>query len=123
MSHTISVSIDVADMTQAIESYTQALPCELKKTAKGGWAVLSLGEFDLHLREVAADTDGVAGQKRSYARHWTPVHLDFGVPDVDAVAATVERLGGTVEGVFHEDYADIAHCADPFGHGFCVIRE
>lgn len=123
MVHAVSVSIDVGDLEQAIAFYEAALSCLLVKKISTGWAVLVLGEIDIHLLEKQEGTIGAAEQERRYARHWTPVHLDFGVANVDAVSERVKRFGGSVEGIHKADIADIAHCADPFGNGFCLIRE
>jgi predicted enzyme related to lactoylglutathione lyase len=59
---------------------------------------------------------------RHYARHWTPVHLDFVVADLDAAVGTAVSAGATVEGepATHA-WGRIAHLADPFGHGLCLI--
>lgn len=123
MPNTASVSIDVANLTQAIDFYVQALSCSLKNTYSDTWAAVSIGSLDLHLLEKQEGTIGASQQQRSFERHWTPVHLDFGVDDVDHAAQLVEAHGGTVEGIEKAEAADIAFCADPFGNGFCLIRE
>jgi hypothetical protein len=60
---------------------------------------------------------------RSYARHWTPVHLDFVVDDLAAPAERAIRAGAKRE------YECVEWCgsrcitfSDPFGHGFCLIE-
>ena len=35
---------------------------------------------------------------RSFARHWSPIHLDFAVEDLARSTAEITRLGGSVEG-------------------------
>jgi hypothetical protein len=58
-----------------------------------------------------------------YGRHWTPVHLDIVVPDIDEAVARAERAGAVREGVVQtHGWGRIAQMADPFGHGFCVIQ-
>ncbi len=58
---------------------------------------------------------------RNYNRHWTPVHLDIMVDDLDAILEQAVSAGARQEG---ETYSDgqysIAFCADPFGNGFCL---
>ncbi len=117
------VSIDVSDMGKALSFYTEALGCEFKKKYSDEWQVISIASLDIHLQKKAAGTVAAADQKRDYARHWTPVHLDFIVEDIRPACEAIEKLGGIVEGQTFSDPADIAHCADPFGNGFCVIRE
>ena len=42
---------------------------------------------------------GVQGQiSRDYRRHWTPVHLDFTVDDIDAAVRRAVDAGGKLEG-------------------------
>lgn len=123
MLHSLSVSIDVPDLERAVTFYVEALSCRLKRTISENWAVLAAGEVEIHLLEKREKTIAAADQRRSYERHWTPVHLDFVVSDVDLASAQIANFGGTVEAVHKGDLADIAHCADPFGNGFCLIRE
>lgn len=56
-------------------------------------------------------------------RHWTPVHLDFVVPDLDAAIDRARLAGATLEGApTTHAYGRLALLADPFGHGFCLIE-
>lgn len=119
----VSVSVDVDDLEQATMFYENALSCTLKKRFSESWAVISIGELDFHLLEKKERSIGAPNHKRDYGRHWTPVHLDFGVEDVESIANLVEQHGGVVEGIEKGDAADIAFCADPYGNGFCLIRE
>lgn len=118
MSPKISITVDVADLLVATKFYTEALGCELKNKNSGDWNVIRVGELDINLLEKAAGTTAAANQKRSYARHWTPVHFDVGVDDVSATAALVRMHGGTIEGDVTPMFAP---CADPFGNGFCLV--
>ena len=60
---------------------------------------------------------------RSYKRHWTPVHLDFVVEDIDAVVERVREAGGALEGdVATYSFGRLARMSDPFGHGFCLLE-
>ena len=62
-------------------------------------------------------------QRRDYRRHWTPVHLDFVVADLDAALARAQRAGATLEGEPRSaTWGRIATLADPFGHGLCLIQ-
>ena len=61
--------------------------------------------------------------ERDYQRHWTPVHLDFIVPDLDPAMARLTTLGGSLDReVQTRDYGRIANMADPFGNGFDLIE-
>jgi hypothetical protein len=60
---------------------------------------------------------------RSYAHHWTPVHLDFVVGDLAAAAERALRAGAKQESECVEWRG--SRCitfSDPFGHGFCLIE-
>ena len=120
----VSISIDVPNVEQAITFYTQALGCTgpLKKQ---GLKTLNAGNVDLYLLDKEADTCPLphGDAKRSYERHWTPIHLDFLVDDVAGAVKKIVELGGTSEGGEKGDWGEIAYCSDPFGNGFCLIRE
>lgn len=123
MTKGVTVSIDVADMGRALEFYVKALGCEFKKKYADGWQVVSRAGLDIHLQQKDAGTVAAGEQKRSYERHWTPVHLDFIVEDIRPSCEAIEAHGGVVEKQSFSEHADIANCVDPFGNGFCVIRE
>jgi uncharacterized glyoxalase superfamily protein PhnB len=60
---------------------------------------------------------------RHYSRHWTPVHLDFVVPDIHEACARAQAAGATPERALQTHaWGHIAVFADPFGHGFCLIQ-
>lgn len=120
----ISISIDVPDLHKAEAFYCGALGCS-KLRDQGNMCVLSAGNSDLYLleKEPGSQSSAAAESLRTYERHWTPVHLDFGVDDVEKALALVLELGGKVEGKESGDWGAIAYCVDPFGHGFCLINE
>ena len=64
-----------------------------------------------------------SADRRSYGRHWTPVHLDFVVADIDAAVARARAAGARVESppATHK-WGKLALLADPFGHGICLIE-
>lgn len=121
----ISVSIDVSDLKQAEHFYMEALGCRKLRDQGADMVVLATENCDIYLQEKAAGSKPVATSDvcRSYQRHWTPVHLDFLTQNVDEVVEKVLRLGGLHEGGERGDWGSIAHCADPFGNGFCIINE
>ncbi|NER83023.1 MAG: lactoylglutathione lyase [Leptolyngbya sp. SIO1D8] len=123
MNTQVSVSIDVENLEQAVVFYTNALGCKHKVKYTKQWEVITLGELDIHIQEKKVGTTAAGTEVRHYDRHWTPVHLDFGVTDVRQACDIVEKYGGRIESQSFSDGADIAVCADPFGNGFCLIRE
>jgi uncharacterized glyoxalase superfamily protein PhnB len=79
----------------------------------------------LYLLAKPAGSRASAGSeaRRSYERHWTPVHLDFVVDDIDAAVARAVAAGARREGdVQTRTWGKMALLADPFGHGVCVIQ-
>lgn len=120
----VSISIDVPDLQAAEKFYTDALNCR-KLRDQGKMVVLSTDNADIYLLEKEAGSEPLASADtvRDYGRHWTPVHLDFLCENVDELVAKVVACGGTHEGGESGEWGAIAHCADPFGNGFCLINE
>jgi uncharacterized glyoxalase superfamily protein PhnB len=51
------------------------------------------------------------------------VHLDFVVAELEAAVSQAIAAGATTEGEIHtHKWGRIAHLADPFGHGICLIE-
>ncbi|MET0312277.1 MAG: VOC family protein [Burkholderiaceae bacterium] len=122
----IRICIDVADLDRAIDFYTQGLGLTLSRRLGNGWAEL-LGASSVI--DLLANEEGSAplGQdhpaRRGYARHWTPVHLDFVVDDVETAAARLVAAGGKLERPIEErKWGRMANFADPFGHGIDLLE-
>jgi predicted enzyme related to lactoylglutathione lyase len=120
------VNLDVDDLERATTFYTRAFELTVGRTfGKRRVAVELLGSSGpMYLLAKAAGTVPAPGaQARTYARHWTPVHLDFIVDDIHVAAARVEAAGAILESeVETHGYGLIAQYADPFGNGFCLIQ-
>jgi len=121
----ISVSIDVSNLKQAEIFYIEALGCKKLRDQGADMVVLATDNCDIYLQEKEAGTKPLVSSAvvRDYERHWTPVHLDFLTENIDEVVKKIVQLGGLHEGGESGDWGSIAHCADPFGNGFCVINE
>jgi predicted enzyme related to lactoylglutathione lyase len=123
---TFLVNIDVPDLERALAYYAAAFGFAKVAEPYPGVAIVRAGEMRLCLLEKAAGSKPALGaaDTRRYDRHWTPVHLDF---EVENLAEAVERAvaaGATVEQRFdHPEHGSIAFCADPFGHGFCLLEQ
>ena len=119
----ISICIDVSDLNKAIQFYTKALGCELVKN-KAEYVELVAEGLTIYLGEKASGTNPlIHGEAvRRYERHWTPVHLDFIVSNLDQCVAAVLEMGGAKEGVKSGDWGSVAFCSDPFGNGFCIMQ-
>jgi predicted enzyme related to lactoylglutathione lyase len=121
----LRVCMDVPDLDKGIAFYTQALGLKLGRRAGSDWAELlgAPSPIDL-LAKPAGSPSGVGPTPvRDYQRHWTPVHLDFAVTDLDAAVQRAQAAGATVErGIQEQKWGRIALLADPFGHGFCLLE-
>lgn len=117
------VNIDVDDLGRAVAFYTEALPLRTgRRFGPHGVELLGAGS-PLYLLAKPAGSEGAPGDERRYGRHWTPVHLDFAVPDLAAAVARATAAGAVLESpATSHAWGSIAMFADPFGHGFCLIE-
>lgn len=121
----VIINIDVPDLDPAIRFYTAALGLTHSRTLDDDVAELTGASATLYLLQKDAGTRAVTSPPidRAYQRHWTPVHFDLVVPDVDAAAARALAAGAKQE-TGHVDFRG-SRCisfGDPFGHGFCFIQ-
>jgi len=119
------INIDVPELSPAVDFYTRALGLEHTRTLDQDTAELQGASSTIYLLQKGAGTPAVRtpALARNYSRHWTPVHFDLVVPDVDAAAERAIVAGARRE----TDYLDWrgSRClsfSDPFGHGFCFIQ-
>ena len=121
----VLLNLDVDDIERAVAFYTQALGLRVGRRFDGGFVELLGAEAPLYLLSKAESTEPFAGAAalRSYARHWTPLHLDFVVADLDAAVARALAAGAVLEGTPSQHaYGRLALLHDPFGHGFCLLQ-
>lgn len=118
------VNLDVPDLAAAEAFYTQAFGLHKGRCLGVGARELLGGPAPLYLlQNDAGSTATEDGDVRDYERHWTPVHLDWVVADIDAALARAVAAGATLERRVRERrWGKIAVLADPFGHGFCLIQ-
>ena len=119
------VNIDVDDLARATAFYTAAFGLTPGRRFGIGGIELLGGSAALYLlvKPAGSPAGAVVAQPRDYRRHWTPVHLDWVVPDLEAALARAVAAGAVPEaGIAQHDWGRIAQLADPFGHGFCLIQ-
>ena len=121
---TIIVNIDVPDLAAAEMFYTQAFGLRSGRRLGPGALELLGGPTPLYLLQNDAGSAATEdGDVRDYERHWTPVHLDWVVADIEAALARAVAAGATLERPIRERrWGKIAVLSDPFGHGFCLIQ-
>jgi predicted enzyme related to lactoylglutathione lyase len=117
------VNLDVDDLERAVEFYVQGLGLEIGRRLGADVVELLGASSPIYLLRKRAGTAGCPGKPRDYARHWTPVHLDFVVPSLAPALARALAAGAALErGTETAVWGRIAGLADPFGHGFCLIE-
>jgi predicted enzyme related to lactoylglutathione lyase len=122
----LRVCIDVDDLDAGIAFYTKALGLTTGRRAGDAWAELLGAPVPLDLLAkppgTAAFPTGTRAL-RAYERHWTPVHLDVVVDDVEAAVRRAVAAGAKVDQPIEaRSWGRIAILADPFGHGFCLLQ-
>ncbi|WP_144630655.1 VOC family protein [Bordetella genomosp. 13] len=121
----ILINVDVDDLPRGERFYCDAFGLAPQRRFGAGGVELTGANARLYLLQKPTGTRAcrTTGQTRDYARHWTPVHLDFVVDDVDAAVARAVRAGATLEDPpATHDWGRIAHLCDPFGHGLCILQ-
>ncbi len=125
MTMSLLVNVDVDDLKRGIEFYTQAFGLEVGRKF-GHDAVELLGATSpifLLAKPNGTVASNTSRHLRSYARHWTPVHLDFVVDEIDGAVDRARNAGARLEGQIRTNsWGKIAMLADPFGHGICLIQ-
>ncbi len=92
----LRICIDVDDIERAIAFYTQGLQLQLGRRLRSDWCELLGGPCAIDLLcepPYSAPLGEEHPQRRSFKRHWTPVHLDFVVDDIDAALPRLLAAG------------------------------
>jgi predicted enzyme related to lactoylglutathione lyase len=125
MTAAVLVNVDVDDLDRGVAFYTAAFGLKVgRRFGTAGIELLgSTAPIYLLVKAEGSKAFPGAAETRRYARHWTPVHLDFVVPDIEAAVAAALAAGATREGeTATHAWGKIALLADPFGHGLCLIE-
>jgi predicted enzyme related to lactoylglutathione lyase len=119
------VNIDVDDLSAAERFYVDAFGVRVGRRL-GADVIELLGlAAPIYLLRKSVGSAPFKGsrQTRDYARHWTPVHLDLVVDDVDATVARAVAAGAVLESPARShEWGRVAGLADPWGNGFCVLQ-
>jgi predicted enzyme related to lactoylglutathione lyase len=116
--------VEVEDTEAGVAFYIAALGLTVRRRLTPRWVELagaSIPIFILGNRSESFDAGGVA-IAREFTRHWTPVHLDFVVDELDAWVRRARKAGAVVEREEAYDTFRMANCSDPFGNGFDLIQ-
>jgi len=130
------VNLDVPDLAAAERLYVAAFG--LRPGRRFGTAALELlgAAVPIYLLVQPDGSQGAAGQPRQYQRHWTPVHLDVAVADLDVALDRALAAGfvaddleaqrqdpaGARTTIRQAPWGRLVRLADPFGHGWCLLQ-
>ena len=117
------INIDVPDLERGVAFYQQAFG--LTVTRRLGPEIVELGGLPvrLYLLKKPGGSVGAGADPRRYDRHWTPVHVDVVVDDIEAALRRAVAAGARAETEIRVDaWGKIAILSDPFGHGFCLVQ-
>ena len=94
-----SVTIDVPQLDEGLRFYCDALGLAEIARPIATYAILKCGSSQIGLIEKPAGTKPAKGSDdvRRYERHWTPVHIDLHVDDVESVLTNALNAGAKCE--------------------------
>jgi predicted enzyme related to lactoylglutathione lyase len=119
------VNLDVDDLGRAIHFYSSAVELTVgRRFGTSGVEMLgSSAPIYLLVKSGGTPASDTTSQRRSYERHWTPVHLDFVVEDIESAVQKAIAFGARLEKpIATHKWGKLALMADPFGHGFCFVQ-
>lgn len=120
------VNIDVGDLEAGVKFYRDGLGFVLLRYLfEHSVAELEAGSTRVYLLQQATgrEATGRTAARRDYDRHWTPVHLDIAVDDLDVARDRALAAGALAEGGIRQSgWGRLQPMSDPFGHGFCLLQ-
>jgi predicted enzyme related to lactoylglutathione lyase len=119
------INIDVDDLDKATHFYEMAFGLKVGRRFGADGVELLGSSAPIYLLFKAAGTavSSTVPLRRSYGRHWTPVHLDFVVEEIESAVRQAVAAGARLESaIATHKWGRLALMADPFGHGFCFVQ-
>jgi predicted enzyme related to lactoylglutathione lyase len=117
------VNLDVPDVHAALRFYTKVFGLQPVRWIGSTIVELQGAGTPIFLLQKEAGSVGAGAQRRSYERHWCPVHLDFVVEDLEAALLRAQGAGAQLEQpAARQFFGWIAELSDPWGHGFCLLQ-
>ena len=107
--------IEVAHAEDGARFYADAVGLTIARRLTPKW-------IELAGAAIPVFVIGDRPEPRPYTRHWTPVHLDFIVPDLAAAIARARSAGAAIEKEGEYEPFARTNCADPWGNGFDLIQ-
>lgn len=115
------VNIDVPDVVAARAFYIAAFGFTAGRSLGDDMCELLGAGVPIYLlqKQVGSPTPNAT---RTYERHWTPVHLDLAVDDLEAAINRAVLAGARKESdITSHAWGRMCLLADPFGHGVCLL--
>ena len=119
------VNLDVDDIEKAVRFYSSAFALKVGRRfgAVGVEMLGSTAPIYLLIKSPGTPASDTTQQLRNYQRHWTPVHLDFVVDEIEPAVERAVSAGARLEQpISMHKWSKLALMADPFGHGFCFVQ-
>ena len=119
------VNIDVDSLEKAIHFYGAAFGLKVGRRfgAHGVEMLGSSAPIYLLVKAEGTQASNTTSQLRRYDRHWTPVHLDFVVQEIESAVQKAISVGACLEEpIATHKWGRLALMADPFGNGFCFVQ-
>jgi predicted enzyme related to lactoylglutathione lyase len=117
--------VEVSNLDTGVAFYTSGIGLRELRRFTPHWVELAGARVPIHLlaRPQRNFTAGAHVLARTFERHWTPVHLDFVVEDLEVAVARALAAGATLDRpVVDHHYWLMANLADPFGNGIDLIQ-
>jgi predicted enzyme related to lactoylglutathione lyase len=121
----ILVNIDVDDLEKAIRFYSSVFGLKVGRRFGVSGVEMLGSSAPIYLLVKAAGTPAshTTSQCRSYDRHWSPIHLDFVVDEIELEVQKAISAGAQLEKpIAIHNWGKLALMADPFGHGYCFVQ-
>jgi predicted enzyme related to lactoylglutathione lyase len=119
------INVDVDDLDKATHFYQTAFGLKVSRRfgANGVELLGSSAPIYLLVKVAGTAVSSSTPLRRSYDRHWTPVHLDFVVDEIESAVRRAVDAGARLESsISSHKWGRLALMVDPFGHGFCFVQ-
>ncbi len=119
------INLDVDNLEKAIRFYSESFGLKVgRRFGVNGVEMLgSSAPIYLLVKAEGTQAAGTTAQRRTYDRHWTPVHLDFVVDEIESAVQKALSVGALLEEpIATHKWGRLALMADPFGNGFCFVQ-
>ncbi len=117
------INIDVPDLPAATALYTAAFGLAPARRLGDDVVELQGAQAPIYLLRNAPGSIAADSSRRDYARHWTPLHLDVVVEDLESALTRATAAGMVQESAIREAaWGRIVRVADPYGHGWCLLQ-